>query len=231
MREVMEVEITGKRKKSQPRKSWEECIKKDLERYGLKIEDACDRKKWREQIRAKIANPEKNMTIKVFYAVELFLVIYILKVNNKFYLVVKWPMLVNVFWKNFKNFLIIWWPLTNFCSCKIFLNPVSSNPTKQQLPNCLSAFDHFMGLAHKGLITDSKRSDNFSPKVELSVRSKIIEVHKKFYILWAYPFLIVPHSYDKEFLFRAGVHLGFSFVTYRFWLKYFEVWDSGVGTM
>ena len=146
----------------------------------MKIEDACDRKKWREQIRAKIANPEKNMTIKVFYAVELFLVIYILKVNNKFYLLVKWPMLVNVFWKNFKIFLIIWWPLTNFCSCKIFLNPVSSNPTKQQLPNCLSAFDHFMGLARKGLITDSKRSDNFSPKVELSVRSKIIEVHKNF---------------------------------------------------
>ena len=97
MREVMEVEITGKRKKSQPRKSWEECIKKDLERYGLKIEDACDRKKWREQIRAKIANLEKNMTIKVFYAVELFLVIYILKVNNKFYLLIKRPMLVNVF--------------------------------------------------------------------------------------------------------------------------------------
>ena len=27
--EVMEVEITGKRKKGRPRKSWEECIKKD----------------------------------------------------------------------------------------------------------------------------------------------------------------------------------------------------------
>ena len=30
--EVMEVEITEKRKKGRPRKSWEECVKKDLER-------------------------------------------------------------------------------------------------------------------------------------------------------------------------------------------------------
>ena len=31
IREVMELEITGKRKKGQPRKLWEECVKKDLE--------------------------------------------------------------------------------------------------------------------------------------------------------------------------------------------------------
>ena len=57
IREVMEHEIPGKRKKGRPRKSWEECIKKDLERYGLTREDAYDRVKWREQIKAKIANP------------------------------------------------------------------------------------------------------------------------------------------------------------------------------
>ena len=50
--EVMEVEITWKRKKGRPRKSLEECVKKDLERYGLRREDAYDRKKWRERIRA-----------------------------------------------------------------------------------------------------------------------------------------------------------------------------------
>ena len=55
--EVMEIEITGKRKKGRSSKSWEECVKKDLERYGLRREDAYDRKKWRERIRAKIANP------------------------------------------------------------------------------------------------------------------------------------------------------------------------------
>ena len=57
--EVTKVEITGKRKKGRPRKSWEECIK-DLERYGLRREDAYDQKKWRERIRAKIADPGQS---------------------------------------------------------------------------------------------------------------------------------------------------------------------------
>ena len=51
IREVMEVEITRKRKKGRQTKSWEECVKKDLERYGLRRQDAYDRKKWRERIR------------------------------------------------------------------------------------------------------------------------------------------------------------------------------------
>ena len=55
--EVMEIEITGKRNKGRPRKSWEECVKKDLERYGLRREDAYDQKKWQEHIKAKIAHP------------------------------------------------------------------------------------------------------------------------------------------------------------------------------
>ena len=42
--EIMEVEITGKRKKDQSRKSWEESVKKDLERYGLRRAEAYDRK-------------------------------------------------------------------------------------------------------------------------------------------------------------------------------------------
>ena len=55
--EVIEVETTGKRKKARPRKLWEECLKKDLERYCLRREDAYDEKKWQERIKAKIANP------------------------------------------------------------------------------------------------------------------------------------------------------------------------------
>ena len=49
IREVMEVEITGKRKKDRPRK-------KDLERYSLRREDPYDRKKWGERIKSKISN-------------------------------------------------------------------------------------------------------------------------------------------------------------------------------
>ena len=60
IREVMEVEINGKSKKGQPRKSWEECVKKDLERYGVRRGNVYDRKKWRERIRAKIANPGQS---------------------------------------------------------------------------------------------------------------------------------------------------------------------------
>ena len=36
IREVMEVEIAGKRKNGRPRKSWGECVNKDLERYDWK---------------------------------------------------------------------------------------------------------------------------------------------------------------------------------------------------
>ena len=36
-------------------KSWEECKEKDLKKYGLRRKDAYNQKKWREQIRAKIA--------------------------------------------------------------------------------------------------------------------------------------------------------------------------------
>ena len=51
----MELEITGK-VKVRPRKLWDECIKKDLEQYGLRRGDAYDRKKRRERTRAKVAN-------------------------------------------------------------------------------------------------------------------------------------------------------------------------------
>ena len=57
IREVMKVEITGKRKKGRARKSWEVSVNKDLERYGLRREHAYDQKKWRERIKEKIANP------------------------------------------------------------------------------------------------------------------------------------------------------------------------------
>ena len=49
IREV-EVEIM---KKGQPRKLWKECVKKDLEQYSLRWEDAYNRKKWLGQIKAK----------------------------------------------------------------------------------------------------------------------------------------------------------------------------------
>ena len=45
---VMEVEMTGERKKGCQRKSRKEQVKKDLERYGLRREDTYNQKKRRE---------------------------------------------------------------------------------------------------------------------------------------------------------------------------------------
>ena len=53
----MEIEITRERKKGRPRNLLEECVKKDLVRYGLRREDTYNREKWQEQIKSKIANP------------------------------------------------------------------------------------------------------------------------------------------------------------------------------
>ena len=58
IREVMKAEITGKRKKDRQRESWEECVK-DLKRYGLRRQDACDRQKLQERIKAKFAKPDQ----------------------------------------------------------------------------------------------------------------------------------------------------------------------------
>ena len=57
MCEGKELEIIEKRSKSQIKKLWEECVKKNLQWYGLKREDGYNRKKLQEWIKAKIANP------------------------------------------------------------------------------------------------------------------------------------------------------------------------------
>ena len=65
IREV-EVEI---RKKDQPRKLWEECVKKDLEQYSLRWEDAYNWKKWLERIKAKfltLASLDNGIKTDVF---------------------------------------------------------------------------------------------------------------------------------------------------------------------
>ena len=56
MCEVMELEITGERKKGRPRELWKECIKKDPERCGLRRGDTYNQEKWREQIKVKTDN-------------------------------------------------------------------------------------------------------------------------------------------------------------------------------
>ena len=46
--QVMKLEINGKKKKNEPRKLQEECLKKNLEQYRLRREDTSVREKWQE---------------------------------------------------------------------------------------------------------------------------------------------------------------------------------------
>ena len=57
---IMELEITGKRKKDQQRKLWEECVKTDLVWCGLRKEDVYNQEKWQEKIKAKTASTSQH---------------------------------------------------------------------------------------------------------------------------------------------------------------------------
>ena len=65
IREAMEDEITGKRKKGRPRKSWEECVKKDFQRYGLRREMSMIRRNGESKLGQKLLTPAiRNNGIK-----------------------------------------------------------------------------------------------------------------------------------------------------------------------
>ena len=53
----MELEINGERKKGRPSKSWEECVKKDLERHGLRREDAYNPGNGKSKLKQKLPTP------------------------------------------------------------------------------------------------------------------------------------------------------------------------------
>ena len=46
----MEMDIPGKKPKGRPKKTWWECVQKDMKEVGLKRDDAMDRIKWRRGI-------------------------------------------------------------------------------------------------------------------------------------------------------------------------------------
>ena len=65
IREAMEDEITGKRKKGRPRRSWEECVKKDFQRYGLRREMSMIRRNGESKLGQKLLTPAiRNNGIK-----------------------------------------------------------------------------------------------------------------------------------------------------------------------
>ena len=49
---ALDLEVDGKRKRGRPRKTWKKQVEEDVEKVGLKKEDAFDRAKWRDGVRA-----------------------------------------------------------------------------------------------------------------------------------------------------------------------------------
>ena len=52
LRVALNFEVTGKRKRGRPKKTWKKHVKEEIEKIGLKKEDAPRRDKWRDGVRA-----------------------------------------------------------------------------------------------------------------------------------------------------------------------------------
>jgi len=50
VKHCMEMDISGNKPKGRPKKTWWECVQKDMKTVGLKRDDALDRIKWRRGI-------------------------------------------------------------------------------------------------------------------------------------------------------------------------------------
>ena len=85
IREVVEVEITGKRKKGRQRKSWEECIKENLERYGLRKKMRTIERNGESKLEQKLPTPaSRDNDIKTDVVVDL--VIYHILIFLRYYI-------------------------------------------------------------------------------------------------------------------------------------------------
>ena len=49
---VLDLEVSGKRKRGRPKKTWKKQVEEETEKIGLKKEDALRRNKWRDGVRA-----------------------------------------------------------------------------------------------------------------------------------------------------------------------------------
>ena len=52
LRIAVNLKVSGKRKRGQPRKTWKKQVEEETEKIGLKKEDALRRDKWRDGVRA-----------------------------------------------------------------------------------------------------------------------------------------------------------------------------------
>ena len=52
LRVALNLEVTGKRKRGRPKKTWKDLVEEGTEKIGLKREDALRRDKWKDGVRA-----------------------------------------------------------------------------------------------------------------------------------------------------------------------------------
>ena len=52
LRVALNLEVSGKRKRGQPKKTWKKQVEEETEKIGLRKEDALRRDKWRDGVRA-----------------------------------------------------------------------------------------------------------------------------------------------------------------------------------
>ena len=49
---AQDLEVNGKRKRGQPKKTWKKQVEEETEKIGLKKKDALNRAKWRDGVQA-----------------------------------------------------------------------------------------------------------------------------------------------------------------------------------
>ena len=52
LRVALDIEVSGKRKRERPKKTWKKQVEEETEQIGLKKEDALRGDKWRDGVRA-----------------------------------------------------------------------------------------------------------------------------------------------------------------------------------
>ena len=52
LRVALNLEVSGKRNRGRPRKTWKKQVEEETEKIGLKKDDALRRDKWRDRVRA-----------------------------------------------------------------------------------------------------------------------------------------------------------------------------------
>jgi len=71
LKRCMKMEFEGTRQMGRSRKTWWDCVKVDMESFGLSREDAQDRDYWRPRTKGEPANPglpgKLSLKRRVFY--------------------------------------------------------------------------------------------------------------------------------------------------------------------